>query len=143
MYRVAVLLAISAVLSAGADRARTSDLLIVSGGRAVRKWKYSDERWNGNQRVYAGSDTFTLTPRKKPSPETKINIVIWIRGVPEADLFIYDPKGPPPASTMACGQERRSSLNLDVATEAMVGYGVCFAVDHFDKAQGEIVVIAN
>jgi hypothetical protein len=147
------------VLPAFADRPKTSDVLIVSGLRAIQKWKSGDEQSNGKSRVYVAFDSIFLAPRESPAasstepqpkkadaqatPATPIDVNVWIRGIPEASLILVDERSGAQAMASACGSARQSQLKLRVSSPVTVWYSVCFSAERFDKAQGEIIVMAD
>jgi hypothetical protein len=132
----------STILPCLAEKAKTTDLISVSGSRALRRWKINERQFIGGKEVYAGWEQFELIPRRTPVPT--IHVVVSIRGIPEADLFLVDMKNESSGVPPACSDVgRHSSLRFEMTSTMKVAYGVCFPAEKFEKAQGEIIVAVD
>jgi hypothetical protein len=162
MYGRVLLLKVLLLLPILAEGAKTSDLLIISGARAVWKWKAGEEQVGEGTKegekaknYFIAQESIQLVRRRAAPPAKKktskapvapmTRVSVSVRGIPEARLFLVDKNHPAPDSRAGCAMAKPDIwLRIDMQDDsAAVMYLACFAAERFEKAQGDILITAD
>jgi hypothetical protein len=114
----------------------TSAVVAVSGSRRVLTLNGEGEPQAIGGRVYIGREAIEITPLVPG-----VDVVVYVRGVPELDLFEDDGS---PASQERCVAKTTQSLVLTKLAQATrIGYRYCIPVHAFVKEQGSLSVVSG